>query len=79
MEMAIVRSTRPGPDTRVYELTDVRDRRTWLRFRRLAPGEPDVEGPIRVSASVGRFGDPKKERRLLNVLDRRLDRLIRID
>jgi hypothetical protein len=74
-EMAIVSITATGPNGRAYELRSIRDEPVWLVVDRLGQAGP---GPIRMSmrCTVGRFGNPEAQRRLLGAVERRLRELI---
>lgn len=69
---AVIESSSVGPDTATFQIRDHQGRPGTLEATR----EGDA---IQASASIGRFGDPEAEQRLLNELARRLDQLHGVD
>jgi len=67
-QMTILRSEKDG-NAVVYHLVTVLDRPAVLRV------EPGDDGVVRLSARVGRFGDPRREKELLEWVSRRLEEL----
>ena len=67
-QMAVLGSERDGA-AMVYRLVTVLDQPAVLRV------EPSADGTVRLSAKVGRFGDPPREQELLHWVSRRLEEL----
>ena len=61
-----------GSDERVFELRTIRDQPAWLVITR-GGGATGEEGiMLSMRCTVGRFGDPRQEKRLLKALERRI-------
>lgn len=75
-EMAIT-DRQTAPATKRFELQSVRDESGWLVVTPLVdePFPHDEPIPMRVETSIGLFGNPSAERRLLRALTDRLDQL----
>lgn len=72
-QLAILRATSPDPCTRRYELTSVRGEPGALTVTRPHPCDTPGESiPLTIEATLGRFGDPPRERTLLNAFTSRL-------
>lgn len=86
-EMAVVDAYYDPPDSRTYFITTIRDEPVRLVLTGPGFGEggtiygPMYDGPfgrggeITIEATVGRFGDPERERRLVRDVARRLEQL----
>ena len=77
--LAITDARRIDDDEVEYDFVDVIDQPGFFTARR-NPG-PDSHGPeyIELGASIGRFGDEKRERELLDAVARRLGDLAGVD
>lgn len=74
VELAIVHVEEPTPDRLIFELLSARDEPGELVIER-RPGS----GELDVRARVGRFGDPRRERALVEAVRRRLGQLRGVD
>jgi hypothetical protein len=74
-ELVRLRIDRPEPGRVEFVLRSSRDEPARLTAERLAP--PDTPDPvdIRLTCTVGRFGDPARERQFLDLIVRRLTQL----
>lgn len=74
-ELVFVRLTAPEPGRLVYTLRTSRDEPASLTVERLDP--PGVQDPVGLSltCTVGRFGDPAREREFLDLVIKRLRQL----
>lgn len=74
-ELVEVRADRSDPARLVDTLRTSRDEPAVLTVERL--DEPDSSGPVRlrVTCSIGRFGDPEREREFIALIVDRLERL----
>lgn len=68
-ELAVLRTNAQAPDRRVYDLLAANARPARLEATR------DPDGLIHLTATIGRFGDPQAEQRLLRDLAHRLQQL----
>lgn len=76
-EMAVL-GDEAGEGERAFRLLTIRDESAELRARTAAP-ESERPVPIELSARVGHFGDPERERVLLEAVARRLRDLAGVD
>ena len=66
-------STSPDGLTRTYELRTITDEPAWLVARR------EEDGRVGLGARVGRFGDPRREEKLIRGVADRLKALYGVD
>jgi len=71
-EMAVIFDETPSPDERVFSVKDIADERGTLRIWRTSG---DATPEIKLEARVGLFGEPEKERKLLECVCARLEEL----
>lgn len=69
-DSAIAKVYEPAPDVRLFRLATVRAETSWLKVTRLEP--VDGVSEVRMQARIGRFGDPPRERALMERVARRL-------
>ncbi len=71
-ELAVIFDVTPSPDERVFYVKDITDERGTLRIWRTSA---DVTPEIKLEARVGLFGEPEKEKTLLECVCARLEEL----
>jgi hypothetical protein len=74
IEFAVVHVQSPTPDRTAFELLSARDEPGVLIVER-GPGP----GELSIRAQIGRFGDPARERALVEAVRRRLGQLRGVD
>jgi len=79
-EMAVL-TRRETADGIEFQLVTVIDEPVWLRITRDgdAPRDDRASRPVSLTARIGRFGDEARERRFVDSIVRRLDRLVDVD
>lgn len=86
LEYAPVQISEPEPGLHVWELVNTKGEPGWLRMEQDSPPSPDEDSVqaierwqnasgLRISASLGRFGDARLEHRLIDAVARRLREL----
>jgi len=79
-ELVVLRTTSPDPCTRRYDLLSVSGEPGTLIVTRPHPCDgPGESIPLTIEATIGRFGDPRRERILLNAFTARLADLHGVD
>ncbi|MBK7406185.1 MAG: hypothetical protein IPJ41_16665 [Phycisphaerales bacterium] len=74
-ELVLVATESPDAGHRVYRLRSARDEPGVLVVERLSPADEGDPVLLRLSCSVGRFGDPARERAVLERVSTRLGQL----
>lgn len=78
VEMSVVRTIRTSQDPhvlRIYELRAANDEPAVLKVRRAGITIENQPVTLELAASFGRFGNPERERALLDAVTRRLGQL----
>lgn len=83
-ELATTGTEEPEPGVTVYRLVDLRGQpgKLIVRFPQTPAAEPPAEAipvPVVLSASLGRFGDERREHKLLMAMEKELRNLARED
>ena len=72
-ELALLDTASPDPAVRVFTLLSVLDERVYLRVETHTPEEPATTTPLDIRATYGLWGNPAREREIIQTFERSLE------